>query len=81
MEKTSVSVKIYNDNYILRTEASEEDVRAVAQMVDEKMQLLAEKKQHQNTEKIAVWAALDLAAELYKLRRDCARLLKIAKER
>ena len=79
MEKTSVSVKIYNDTYILRTEASEEDVRAIARLVDDKMQLLADKKQHQNTEKIAVWAALDLAAELYKLRRDYARLLKAAK--
>lgn len=79
MEKTSVSVKIYNDTYILRTEASEEDVRAIARLVDDKMQLLADKKQHQNTEKIAVWAALDLAAELYKLRCDYARLLKAAK--
>ncbi len=81
MEKTAVSVKIYNETYVLRTEASQGDVLAVAELVDKKMQRLAEQKQISDTGRLAVWAALDLAGELYKLRQDYAKLLAAAKER
>ncbi len=81
MEIQPVSVKIYIENYLLRTEAPEEEVRAIAAMVDAKMQELAASKQITSTEKAAVWAALDLAAELRQLRRDYQRLLAAARER
>lgn len=81
MEKTAVSVKIYNETYMLRTEASQGDVMAVAELVDRKMQQLAEQKQITDTGRLAVWAALDLAGELYRLRKDYDRLLAVAKER
>ncbi len=81
MEKTAVSVKIYNETYMLRTEASQGDVMAVAELVDRKMQQLAEQKQITDTGRLAVWTALDLAGELYRLRKDYDRLLAVAKER
>lgn len=81
MGKRSISVKIFNETYILRTEASEEEVRAVAGLVDEKMQELAEKTGTGSTEKVAVWTALDLAAELYNLRKRYEKILQLAKER
>lgn len=80
MEKNAVSVKIYNETYILKTEAAEDDVLAIAQMVDHKMHELAEKHGVKNTEKVAVWTALDCAAELYRLRRNYEKLLAVAKE-
>lgn len=81
MEKTAVSVKIYNETYMLRTEASQGDVMAVAELVDRKMQQLAEQKQITDIGRLAVWTALDLAGELYRLRKDYDRLLAVAKER
>lgn len=80
MEKSAVSVKIYNETYILKTDAAENDVLAVAELVNGKMHELAEKHGVQNTEKVAVWTALDCAAELYKLRRNYEKLLAVAKE-
>lgn len=81
MEKTAVSVKIYNENYVLRTEAPQGDVLAVAELVDQKMQRLAEQKQITDTGRLAVWTALDLAGELYKLKQDYEKLLAAARER
>lgn len=80
MSKKSISVKIYNETYSLTTEAAIEDAKAVAELVDSKMQKLADKTGSHNTEKVAVWTALDLAAELYDLRIRYAKLLQVAKE-
>lgn len=80
MSKKNISVKIYNETYSLTTEAAEEDAKAVAELVDGKMHELAEKIGSHNTEKVAVWTALDLAAELYALRIRYEKLLKVAKE-
>ncbi len=81
MEKRIVSVKIYNDNYLLRTEAPEDEVCAIAADVDARMRELAADKKITSAEKAAVWAALDLCAELRRLRRDYDRLLAAVRER
>jgi len=81
MEKKSISVKIYNDTYILHTEAPEQQVVEIAALVDGKMQELAKQKKIQSTEKVAVWTALDLAAELVELKGRYAALLAAATER
>ena len=75
MEKTAVTVKIFNDEYTLKT-----DLDAIAAMVDKKMQKLATSQHLVTTSKVAVWAALDLAGELYTLRREYEALLKAAKD-
>ena len=75
MEKTAVTVKIFNDEYTLST-----DVDAIAAMLDKKMQKLATSQHLVTTSKVAVWAALDLAGELYTLRREYEALLKAAKD-
>lgn len=80
MEKSAVSVKIYNDTYMLRTSAPQEQVLRIAQMVDERMQKLAEQKNVQHREKLAVWTALDLAAELYELQQRYDRLIAAVRE-
>ena len=56
------------------------DVDAIAAMVDKKMQKLATSQHLVTTSKVAVWAALDLAGELYTLRREYEALLKAAKD-
>lgn len=72
MEKASVSVKIYNSTYALTTSASEEQVLKIAAEVDRRMQELAESKKLLQTDKIAIWTALDLAADRLELQEKCA---------
>lgn len=38
MEKAAVTVKIFNDEYTLKTDLPRQDVDAIAAMVDKKMQ-------------------------------------------
>lgn len=71
MEKASVSVKIYNNTYALTTSASEEQVLKIAAEVDRRMQELAESKRVLQTDKLAIWTALDLAAERLELQGKC----------
>ena len=81
MGKDTISVQILNDKYVLHTDASEEDVFNVVAIVNKKMEELSSKKKLYAKDKLAVWTALDLAGELYQLRQDYDRLLKLAKER
>ena len=74
MEKASVSVKIYNSTYALTTSASEEQVLKIAAEVDRRMQELAASKKLLQTDKIAIWTALDLAADRLELQEKCAAL-------
>lgn len=81
MEKKSISVKIYNDSYVLHTDAAGSQVLEIAALVDSKMKDLAQRKHIQSTEKVAVWTALDLAAELVELKGRYEALLAAATER
>ena len=81
MEKTAISVQIYNETYVLRTSAPQTQVLQVAQSVDERMKRLAADKKVTNREKLAVWTALDLAAELDELQQRYDRLLAAVRER
>ncbi len=76
MGKNTVTVKVYNETYALKTEAAPEKVVKIAGMVDQKMHRLADLKAVQTSEKIAVWAALDFAAELYELQQKYNSLLE-----
>ena len=81
MEKTAISVQIYNETYVLRTSAPQTQVLQVAQSVDERMKRLAADKKVSNREKLAVWTALDLAAELQELQQRYDKLLAAVHER
>lgn len=81
MEKTAISVQIYNETYVLRTSAPQTQVLQVAQSVDERMKRLAADKKVTNQEKLAVWTALDLAAELDELQQRYDKLLAAVRER
>lgn len=81
MEKASVSVKIYNSTYALTTSASEEQVLKIAAEVDRRMQELAESKKLLQTDKIAIWTALDLAADRLELQDKCVALKQEMQEK
>lgn len=81
MEKASVSVKIYNNTYALTTSASEEQVLKIAAEVDRRMQELAESKKLLQTDKLAIWTALDLAADRLELQEKCVALKQEMQEK
>lgn len=81
MEKASVSVKIYNSTYALTTSASEEQVLKIAAEVDRRMQELAESKKLLQTDKLAIWTALDLSAEKLEMQEKCAALKQEMQEK
>ena len=81
MEKEAISVQILDEKYVLHTEASEEDVLNVVAIVNDKLAELSNRKKVRTKDKLAVWAALDLAGELYQLRKEYEKLLNLAKER
>ena len=81
MEKTAISVQIYNETYVLRTSAPQTKVVQIAQSVDERMQRLAAEKKVTNREKLAVWTARELAAELHELQERYDKLLAAVRER
>ena len=81
IDKTAISVQIYNETYVLRTSAPQTKVLQIAQSVDERVKRLAADKKVQNREKLAVWTALDLAAELNELQQRYDQLLAAVRER
>ena len=81
MEKAAISVQIYNEIYVLHTSAPQTKVLQIAQSVDERMKRLAADKKINNREKLAVWTALDLAAELDELQECYNKLLAAVRER
>ncbi|NLN07843.1 MAG: cell division protein ZapA [Firmicutes bacterium] len=72
--KNRVHVKIYHEEYTMCSQASPEYMKRIAQYVDEKMRQLGEKNTRLGTSKIAVLAAVNLADELFRLRREMREL-------
>jgi cell division protein ZapA len=79
-------VKIYGEAYPLRTGEDEAYATEVARYVDEKMHEVAASGKVVSTTKIAVLAALNIADELFRLRRGGdgpaaeQRILKLAEQ-
>ena len=64
MEKKTITVTIFNEQYNLTTELPKKETEAIAEMVDKKMQQFAEKTHVVKTGRVAMpftWAAKPLA--------------------
>lgn len=73
MSAEPVSVRIYGESYTLRTGEDPAYVEEVARYVDARMRDVAASGKVVSTSKIAVLAALHVADELLRLRRDAGR--------
>ena len=80
MEKKTITVTIFNEQYNLTTELPKKETEPLPKWLIKKMQQFAEKTHVVKTGRVAVWAALDFAGELYKLRKEYEKLLAAAKE-
>lgn len=75
-----VSFTLLGQHHTIKTDESPETVKAVAAMVDEKIKVLAAKRGVDSSESLGILAALELAGELYGLRKDYQRLMTLAEE-
>lgn len=70
MSAAPVTVRIYGESYPLKTGEDPEYVAEIARFVDARMREVAGSGKVMATSKIAVLAALHIADELYRLRRE-----------
>jgi cell division protein ZapA len=72
--KTVVKVRILGEEYSIRTDASAEHTRAVAEHVDHTIRTIVDSGAINETQKAAILAALQITDELFKERAAAAEL-------
>ncbi|GGJ06305.1 hypothetical protein GCM10010885_14310 [Alicyclobacillus cellulosilyticus] len=65
-----IRVRIFGSEYVLRGDAPEEMLRSVAEYVDGMMRRITTANPRLDAQKAAVLAALNIAEELFRLRRE-----------
>lgn len=80
-EPTRVEVEIYGVSYPLRTTENEEYVKNLAKMVNDKMNMVATNTGSFSGARIAVIAALELADDYMKLKKDYDELMNLIDEK
>jgi cell division protein ZapA len=65
--KNTVTVKVLDRDYIIRSEDNEDQVRKVADLVNKKFQRIKEHADGMTEKKIAILAAFDIAGEYLHL--------------
>ena len=79
--KESVRVNILGQDYLIKGDADEEYIQAVADYLDQKMRALAEGMAAKSHAKVAVLAALNIADELFKERAESERRISEIEEK
>ncbi|MBM3328267.1 MAG: cell division protein ZapA [Calditrichaeota bacterium] len=77
----TVSVTIFGQEYPIRASGDVDYIRNVARFVDERMTLVEEQTAIRTPARIAILAALNIADELFTLRREKDRILSEFEEK
>jgi cell division protein ZapA len=77
MEKKSIKVQIFGMDYSLKSDKDPEYIKQVAEFVDEKIQKLSTNTNVKSQTKIAVLVALNIADELFQLKKHYENSLKV----
>ena len=77
MEKQKIILRIFNDEYQIKTEMPEEELLVLADIVNNKMLKIAKNQSALTPSKVAVLTSLELASELNDLKNDYKDILKI----
>jgi len=80
MNSKIVNVKILDKIRTFRTDMDEKHVQGIADIVNDKIYKIAEQRHAEPSESMALMASLDIASELYQLRKDYKRLLSLSKD-
>ncbi|NLT94936.1 MAG: cell division protein ZapA [Clostridia bacterium] len=78
--KKRVQVEIYGDKYVVKGDADDKHILQIADYVDIKMNMIAQRSPHLSAKQVAVLAALNIADELYRLQDDYDKMLQILEE-
>lgn len=70
MDKNSIKVQIFGMDYSLKSDKDPEYIKQVAEFVDEKIQKLSTNTNVKSQTKIAVLVALNIADELFQLKKQ-----------
>jgi len=76
-----ISIEIFGERHVVRGEGTPEHVQALAQEVDKKMRLLAQRLPRLSVQQLAVLTALNFADELARLREEHETLLQLLGEK
>jgi len=79
--KNKVTVQIFGETYPLKGDAEPENMIEVATLLDERMRETAFANPRMPAMMVAILAALNIADEYLRLRRDYNELLKMLKEK
>jgi cell division protein ZapA len=80
-KKNRVTVKIYDEEYTMRGTASPEYMRRLADYVDEKMKQIGQANSRLGINKVAVLTSVNLADELFRLRKEVRELENMLKKK
>jgi cell division protein ZapA len=75
-KKSRVTVKIYDEEYVIKGSTDPATIEMLAAYVDKKMRLIGQKNQRLPLSKIAVLAALNIAEDMARLQDDYDSLVK-----
>lgn len=79
--KRAVTVQIAGQRYTLRADDDDENVRKLAAFVDGRMKEIQKQTRTADTQSAAILAALQIAEELFRQRREQAELRKLIREK
>ena len=80
-EVNKVVARIFGEDFCIKGDLAEEDIKKIAELVDYKMTEIFEKHPTLSSQKIAVLAALNIAEEYLRLEKDHKELLSLMDER
>lgn len=76
----NIKVNIFNQTYSIGSELGEAYIRELAEYVDGKMRAIADASSTVDTQKVATFAAMAIADELYTMRKDRGEQRELMKE-
>ena len=76
----NIKVNIFNQTYSIGSELGEAYIRELAEYVDGKMRAIADASSTVDTQKVATFAAMAIADELYTMRKDRGEQHELMKE-
>lgn len=79
-DENKVEVDIFGERYNLKGEESPEYMELLASLVDLKMREINARNPRLNMSQTAILAALNIADELFKLRKDYESLMELLEE-
>lgn len=76
----AIRVDIYGQSYQVRGDASDSHIQDVAKWVDNKMREIGKRSPNLDHTKVAVLAALNIADELLKVRKELEEIYRMLEE-